>query len=89
MPQVCRIECVRTAGRTITMVGGSDSDGAPWLQPTAEVISRIKRNDLICYVTLEGQSHLVTVASDRSGGGEYLRTFLGDDEALLSLPRCD
>jgi hypothetical protein len=86
MPQVCRIEYIRTQGRVITTVGGSDSDGQPWLQPVGEVISRIKRNELICYVTLEGQSHLVTIAADRNGA-EYLRTFLGDAEELLSLPR--
>lgn len=90
--QVAQITCINKADRLnpherITHIGGSSGSG--WKLTQEDAIGRIKRREWDFFVSVNGKSVWVVVATSRYGH-EYLKTEADADEPnnLLSLPEC-
>ena len=88
-----RIECTskRThdGRRFITHVGGSSKDGARWECSHEDAVRDIESGKMSYYCDTGGQSYLVIVAKDTSGG-KFIKAVIDGDfpDCLLKQPDC-
>ncbi|MEK7947213.1 DUF3892 domain-containing protein [Pigmentiphaga sp. YJ18] len=92
MAQNAEIKCINKVPRndpneSITHVGGYGS--SRWKLTLADAIGRIERGEWNFYVSVDGRTVWVEVATSR-GGNKYLRTQPDATQKnnLLSLPEC-
>jgi Protein of unknown function (DUF3892) len=85
----CRVTCISRAADRITALGCTDANGTFRTLTLEEVVRSIEAGEQVFYVTLEDQSYLVIVGTDRSGN-KYVKTVRDDDDytSLLELADC-
>jgi Protein of unknown function (DUF3892) len=85
----CRVTCISRVGQRISELGCTEVNGTFRKMSVDEVIRSIESGERVFYVTLEEQSYLVIVGTDRSGN-KYVKTVRDDDDytSLLELADC-
>lgn len=94
MAQSLRISCVNKSDRQnpherILSIGGANGDGTRWKLSQVQAIAGIENGKWMFYVSVNGRTVNVVVATSRYGY-KYLKTTADGDhpDNLLSLPEC-
>ena len=89
-----QISCINKSDRTdpgerIVNVGGVNADSTRWKLSLDQAIDGVERGEWQFYVSVNGSSTWVIVATSRSGR-KYLKTQADGEQPnnLLSLPEC-